>query len=70
MSSPNSKLHGFDVDSLSTCMKLGVLSFELHGKGHKKSVLILIRKIRGFLKIVDFGSFFQFPAGSSTEVNY
>ncbi len=40
-------------------MKLGELSFKLHGKGHKKSVLILIRKIRGFLKIIDFGPFFS-----------
>ena len=67
--SPSSKLHNFYADSLSDSMQLCKLSPELHEKRPKKSVLILIRKIRCFLKVVDFGSFFQFTVRSSTKVN-
>ena len=56
---PSSKLHVFYVDSSPNSMKLCKLSSELHEKRPKRSVLILIRKIRGFLKIVDFGHFFS-----------
>ena len=57
--SSSSKLHDFYADSSSNSMQLCKLSSKLHEKMPKKSDLILIRKIRGFLKIVDFGPFFS-----------
>ena len=54
----SSKLHDFYADSLSNSMQLCKLSSELHGKMPKKYVLISTRKIRCFLKIVDFDAFF------------
>ena len=47
-------------------MKLCKLSPELHEKRLKKSVLILVRKTRCFLKKYRFWTFFQLPVGSST----
>ena len=57
--SSSSKLHDFYADSSSNSMQLCKLSSKLHEKMPKKSDLILIRKIWGFLKIVDFGPFFS-----------
>ena len=65
----SSKLHSFFANSLSSSVEICTLRSELHETRPKKSVLILIGKIRGFLKSLRFWTFFQFPVGSSTEVN-
>ena len=65
----SSKLHDFFVISLSSSVEICTLRSELHETRPKKSVLILIGKIRGFLKSRRFWTFFQLPVGSSTEVN-
>ena len=65
----SSKLHDSFANSLSSSVEICTLRSELHETRPKKSVLILIGKIRGFLKSLRFWTFFQFPVGSSTEVN-
>ena len=61
----SSKLHDFFVISLSSSVEICTLRSELHETRPKKSVLILIGKIRGFLKSLRFWTLFQFPVGSS-----
>ena len=46
------------------------VSSELHENMPKKSVLILIGKIRCFLKSYRFWTFFHFPMESSTKDNF
>ena len=46
----SSKLHNFFANSLSSSVEICTLRSELHETRPKKSVLIFIRKIRGFLK--------------------
>ena len=58
LSIPSSKLHEFYVDTLSNSMKPCGLSFELHDKRPKTSVLMLICTIRCVVKATGLGSFF------------
>ena len=55
----SSKLHDFYANSLSNSMEICKLRSELHETRPKKSVLILIGKIRCFLKSLRFWTFFS-----------
>ena len=55
----SSKLHDFYANSLSNSMEICKLRSELHETRPKKSVLILMRKIRCFLKSLWFWTFFS-----------
>ena len=59
----------FYIDFSSHSVKLCKLSSELHEKNPKKSVVILMCKVRCFLKMYRFWTLFRFPIESSTEIN-
>ena len=56
----------FLCKSLLSSRKIDKLRFELQGNCAKHDGLILLRKIRRFLKRTRFGTYFELPVGSST----
>ena len=55
----------FLCKSILSCRKIDKLRFELQGNCAKRDSLILLRKIRCFLKRTQFLTYFELPVGSS-----
>ena len=55
----------FLCKSILSCRKIDKLRFELQGNCAKRDGLILLRKIRCFLKRTHFLTYFELPVGSS-----